>query len=363
MPFFSGSKSIRSLLFRRRPQGTGLAAHGTTMRTKTIGLAFLAATCFVLTGCGANESAKGDSGAGQDGASGGTSGQAGVTATTGGGTTGTSGKAGNTGGGGGIGGGGGSAGTSAIDGGASDAIQGCDANPQDIDVDCAYGTPISWYCVRTNTGEVLWIVNCPVPPEDGGGVDGRSDAGSDRPGDSIDASAEAPGPDAAPDGKICTGPNPANQCRQSANDCIPSTCACSNGVWACTADCSTNKAICPDAGTDKTDSRSSTIPCGNTLCSAGQYCCNLNCSICAPTGAVCVNLACQPPSTWACRDDSDCTLMDDYCTGCDCRALGPKGTLAACSGSGVQCLVAPCANKVALCKEGQCVAGSKTITN
>jgi hypothetical protein len=332
------------------------------MRAKTIGLAFLATTCFILTGCGANESGKGDRGDGQDAASGGTSGQAGATATTGGGGAASAGKAGSTGSGsGGISGGGGSSGATAIDGGA--AVQGCDANPQDIDVDCGYGTPISWYCVRTNTGEVSWIVNCPVPPSDGGGVDGMSDAGSDRPGDAIDASVDAPGPDATSDGKICTGPNPANQCRKSANDCVPSSCTCSNGTWMCTADCSAAKSLCPDAGADKADSGGASIPCGNTLCSAGQYCCNLNCSICAPTGGACIALACEPPSTWACASDSDCTLKDDYCTGCDCRALGPKGSLATCSGSGVQCLVAPCASKIARCLAGQCVAGSKTITN
>jgi hypothetical protein len=334
-----------------------LLGYANTMRTKNSGSRFFAAICLTLAGCGANESEKANSG--QDAATGGSGGQTTATGTAGGGVTGSAGSIG-SGAGGKTGGGGGSTGSSAVDGGAGDALQGCDANPSDIDVDCGYGTPISWYCVRTNTGEIHWIVNCPVPPSDGGGVDGRSDVGNDRPG-SADASVDAPGPDTAPDG--CTGPNPANQCRKSANDCVPSSCSCSNGSWMCTADCSGSKALCADAGADRTDGAGAGTACGSALCSSGQYCCNINCSICAPMGGVCINQACQPPSTWACANDNDCSLMDDYCTGCDCRALGPKGSLATCTGSGVQCLVAPCASKVARCKEGQCVAVSKTIIN
>jgi hypothetical protein len=55
--------------------------------------------------------------------------------------------------------------------------------------------------------------------------------------------------------------------------------------------------------------------------------------------------------------------VDDYCTGCDCRALGPGGALATCTGPGVRCLVAPCASKVARCLEGQCVAAARTAAN
>ncbi len=35
----------------------------------------------------------------------------------------------------------------------------------------------------------------------------------------------------------CKGENPAQACRTSADQCIPSTCGCSDGKWICTADC------------------------------------------------------------------------------------------------------------------------------
>ncbi|HET6283515.1 MAG TPA: hypothetical protein VFH73_21340 [Polyangia bacterium] len=62
-----------------------------------------------------------------------------------------------------------------------------------------------------------------------------------------------------------------------------------------------------------------------------------------------------------CTVDSDCRLFDDYCTGCNCRALGKSETDPKCSGPGVRCLVQPCANKVAACKNGQCVVAGQTV--
>jgi hypothetical protein len=34
--------------------------------------------------------------------------------------------------------------------------------------------------------------------------------------------------------------------------------------------------------------------CGNTSCSAGSYCCNASCSMCAPEGMACIQIACAP---------------------------------------------------------------------
>jgi hypothetical protein len=56
-----------------------------------------------------------------------------------------------------------------------------------------------------------------------------------------------------------------------------------------------------------------------------------------------------------CQTAADCHLVDDYCTGCDCRAL-PKGVNPTCPGPGVQCMRAPCGGLVAACESGQCVA-------
>lgn len=34
-------------------------------------------------------------------------------------------------------------------------------------------------------------------------------------------------------------------------------------------------------------------PCGNAVCGEGTYCCNASCSMCAPEGGVCIQIACQ----------------------------------------------------------------------
>jgi hypothetical protein len=58
----------------------------------------------------------------------------------------------------------------------------------------------------------------------------------------------------------------------------------------------------------------------------------------------------------ACRVDSDCRVFDDYCTGCNCRALAKGDPDPTCSGPGVRCLVQPCLRKTAACVGGHCVA-------
>jgi hypothetical protein len=35
--------------------------------------------------------------------------------------------------------------------------------------------------------------------------------------------------------------------------------------------------------------------CGPNTCAPGQYCCNASCGICAPKGAACIQIACDPP--------------------------------------------------------------------
>jgi hypothetical protein len=35
-------------------------------------------------------------------------------------------------------------------------------------------------------------------------------------------------------------------------------------------------------------------PCGNAVCGAGEYCCNASCSMCAPDGNFCIQIACEP---------------------------------------------------------------------
>lgn len=55
-----------------------------------------------------------------------------------------------------------------------------------------------------------------------------------------------------------------------------------------------------------------------------------------------------------CLSDSDCRVVDDYCTGCDCRALSDSQELPVCSGPGVRCFAQPCAGKTAACVNHAC---------
>jgi hypothetical protein len=48
--------------------------------------------------------------------------------------------------------------------------------------------------------------------------------------------------------EACNTPNPAEACRTSANACLPSTCKCSGGNWACTRDCGGGRTCSADAG-------------------------------------------------------------------------------------------------------------------
>jgi hypothetical protein len=108
-------------------------------------------------------------------------------------------------------------------------------------------------------------------------------------------------------------------------------------------------------------------PCGPKTCPAGQVCCNRSCGICTPPGGLCTQQLCEDDGgglgggsgTSACKTDRDCRIFSDYCTGCDCRALGRNDGDPVCTGPGVRCLVDPCLNKVAACEAGRCVARDK----
>lgn len=69
--------------------------------------------------------------------------------------------------------------------------------------------------------------------------------------------------------------------------CIP------NDVSACAA------VLC-EVGTEcvVTNGQASCVPtapieCGGTTCATGEYCCNASCGLCAPRGAVCIQIACE----------------------------------------------------------------------
>jgi hypothetical protein len=58
----------------------------------------------------------------------------------------------------------------------------------------------------------------------------------------------------------------------------------------------------------------------------------------------------------SCDSPADCRLFDDYCDGCTCRALATGQPDPKCSGTIVNCIIAPCDSKVADCVDGRCVA-------
>jgi hypothetical protein len=123
-------------------------------------------------------------------------------------------------------------------------------------------------------------------------------------------------------------------------------------------------------------------PCGDTVCRHGQECCNASCGTCVDPGTMCSQIACDgsgtcvqtamcmigyewsttqcqcvpsAPAPGACASDADCRLVDDYCTGCDCRSLSTTDADPVCDGPGVRCFAEPCLNHTAACVGGQCV--------
>jgi hypothetical protein len=131
---------------------------------------------------------------------------------------------------------------------------------------------------------------------------------------------------------------------------------CGAGLVCCNASCGTcvppgyacDMIACEDPGPG--------VPCGKNTCASDQICCSPSCGICGSKGGACPAIACNPDPVSNCTQNSDCRIVADYCTGCDCRALGPSDKLPACSGAGVECLRDPCDGKAAVCKAGVCVA-------
>jgi hypothetical protein len=73
---------------------------------------------------------------------------------------------------------------------------------------------------------------------------------------------------------------------------------------------------------------------------------------CPPTDAGTTSVPGAPAA--GCRTNDDCRLFDDYCMGCDCRALTRSERDPTCSGPGVRCLRQPCLDATAVCEQGAC---------
>jgi hypothetical protein len=122
------------------------------------------------------------------------------------------------------------------------------------------------------------------------------------------------------------------------------------------ADRGPDRGATPDTGVE---AGGTAATCGVVTCRSSESCCNASCGICTGPGQGCVRIAC-PAGTGSCTTDADCRLVDDYCTGCDCRALATGQPDPICGGPGVQCIAQPCANKAPACQSGRCVARDRT---
>jgi hypothetical protein len=94
--------------------------------------------------------------------------------------------------------------------------------------------------------------------------------------------------------------------------------------------------------------------CSTVKCASGTHC-EIRPVMCLV--APCPEIAECVPNVAACAKDGDCRLFDDYCTGCDCRALSTTEKDPVCKGPGVRCLREPCGGLAAHCDAGKCVAG------
>lgn len=114
-------------------------------------------------------------------------------------------------------------------------------------------------------------------------------------------SAPAP-PDAGSagaDAPRCPGENPAARCRATAQECLPSSCGCTEQGWACTADCGGGRR-CGDGGADGPAMRVCT-PGANQTCNDNPALSSIH-GRCLPDGTCACDLGPGPnPATGRCR--------------------------------------------------------------
>jgi hypothetical protein len=96
--------------------------------------------------------------------------------------------------------------------------------------------------------------------------------------------------------------------------------ACSTGKGKTEPGAGTPGAQTASDTTGGTPAPTGSVACGPRTCPAGQVCCNESCGICTEPGGFCTQQFCEPEG--GCKQDADCRTFSDYCTGCDCRALG-----------------------------------------
>jgi hypothetical protein len=247
---------------------------------------------------------------------------------------------------------------------AGTACDTCDPATYPHSIVCPQGARVS--CWRQMDGTCKWGDRCPGTgaggPISGGGTGGAGGGG----GAVADAGGGAP---AACTQADCAGqPVPAIGCADGSSPRF----SCVRGA---DGRCRWSPPVCParDAAPPpppRLDASGTGVACGRVTCAPGLVCCNASCGTCVQPGMACIQVACDPPpprpdaavatDAGSCRSDADCRLFDDYCTGCDCRALSRTDPDPRCSGPGVRCFAPPCMNKVAACEAGRCVVRDGT---
>ncbi|MFO0724237.1 MAG: hypothetical protein U1E65_10670 [Myxococcota bacterium] len=122
----------------------------------------------------------------------------------------------------------------------------------------------------------------------------------------------------------------------------------------------------PQAAADGKSSCTSTSDCKKAeRCTTDDGVCDPppGCSPEFPCLQVCTGSCVEKPTAAKvaakCTADADCKAVASYCHGCACLALGASDEAPACDEPPVNCLVAPCQGRKAICKEGVCaVIGS-----
>ena len=80
-------------------------------------------------------------------------------------------------------------------------------------------------------------------------------------------------------------------CNASCSLCVQFGMSCTQQVCSTAAQATEEEPIEVDHGGFHFDQ-----PCGNTVCTGGNFCCNASCSICAPRGGACTQQICPPTS-------------------------------------------------------------------
>lgn len=186
------------------------------------------------------------------------------------------------------------------------------------------------YFVLSALVVLSWLPGCgteeesDTPGDTGADTSETDTAEPDAGGDASTDTAPDTTTDVSIDGPSCEGPDPSMSCMDSGcpegqvcemvpDGCAPSACACSDGLWECTADCGPEYACVDDAPApgcpeEMPDFRDACVEDG-LACSWGMECC---CGDCYPS----MECTCMD-GEWACGATDACFI--ESCAGRACE--------------------------------------------